>query len=184
MFNKIFVFVVSVASTLALNGIFTPIARGTTPDIVGQWELVTPALPYFPVHVNLLPTGKLMIWPGDLGISGNDPRTWDPSNNTLTNLSKPGYDLFCVGHVSLADGSLFLAGGHISNFVGLPKASKYDFLTDTWTLLPNMNAGRWYPTTAILANGDVLTISGDIDTTLGGNPLPQVLRCQREHGEI
>lgn len=94
MFNKIFVFVVSVASTLALNGIFTPIARGTTPDIVGQWELVTPALPYFPVHVNLLPTGKLMIWPGDLGISGNDPRTWDPSNNTLTNLSKPGYDLF------------------------------------------------------------------------------------------
>ncbi|HQU98853.1 MAG TPA: Ig-like domain-containing protein [Nitrosomonas sp.] len=179
MFNKIFAFVVSVVSTLALNGIFIPIARGTPPDIVGQWELVTPALPYFPVHVNLLPTGKVIIWPGDVGISGNDPRAWDPSDNSVTNLSKPGYDLFCVGHVSLADGSLFLAGGHISNFVGLPKASKYDFLTDTWTTLPNMNAGRWYPTTAILANGDVLTISGDIDTTLGGNPLPQVFEVSK-----
>ena len=38
-----------------------------------------------------------MIWPGDSGISGDDPRTWDPSDNSLTNLAKPGYDLFCVG---------------------------------------------------------------------------------------
>ncbi len=145
-------------------------------NVIGQWELITPSLPYFPVHANLLPNGKVMIWPGDAGISGNDPRSWDPADNSVTTLAKPGYDLFCVGHVSLADGSLFLAGGHISNFVGLPNASKYDYLTDTWTTLPNMNAGRWYPTTTVLGNGDVLTISGDIDTTIGVNPLPQVLQ--------
>lgn len=152
------------------------IARATTPDVVGEWTLITPSLPYFPVHANLLPNGKVILWPGDNGISGNDPRAWDPTDNSLTNLAKPGYDLFCVGHVSLADGSIFLAGGHVSNFVGLPNATKYNYLTDTWTTLPNMNAGRWYPTTTALGNGDVLTISGDIDTTIGVNPLPQVFQ--------
>jgi hypothetical protein len=91
-------------------------------------------------------------------------------------LSKPGFDLFCIGHTFLADGSLFVSGGHISNFVGLSRAAKYNYLTDTWTSLPDMNAGRWYPTTTILANGDVLTISGDIDTIVGVNPLPQVMQ--------
>ena len=78
----------------------------------------------------------------------------------------------------MADGSLFLVGGHISNFVGLSRASTYNYVTDTWTSLPDMNAGRWYPTTTALANGDVLTISGDIDTTVGINPLPQVLQAR------
>ena len=33
-----------------------------------------------------------------------------------------------------------------------------------------MNAGRWYPTTTTLPNGDVLVLSGDIDTTTGRQP--------------
>ena len=37
-----------------------------------------------------------------------------------------------------------------------------------------MNAGRWYPTTTTLADGSVLVVSGDIDTTVGVNRLPQV----------
>src|SRR3989442_7699068 len=37
-----------------------------------------------------------------------------------------------------------------------------------------MNAGRWYPTNKTLANGAVLVVSGDIDTTQGVNRLPQV----------
>ena len=172
MLNRILKTGFLIIATLVAGG-FATITQATS-DTLGEWNLITPSLPYFPVHANLLPNGKVMIWPGDSGISGDDPRTWDPSDNSLTNLAKPGYDLFCVGHVSLADGSLFLAGGHISNFVGLPNASKYDYLTDTWTMLPNMNAGRWYPTTTVLANGDVLTISGDIDTTIGVNTLPQV----------
>ena len=48
-------------------------------DQVGQWATLT-TLPFFPVHVHLLPTGKVMIWPGDGGISGNDPRRWDPAD--------------------------------------------------------------------------------------------------------
>ena len=93
-----------------------------------------------------------MIWPGDQGISGNDPRTWDPATETITNaypqpgsLALPGYDLFCTGHSFLADGRLFVAGGHITNPVGLPNASIYDPFQNVWTRLPDMIAGRWYP---------------------------------------
>ena len=39
-----------------------------------------------------------------------------------------------------------------------------------------MNAGRWYPTTTVLANGDVLVVSGYIDPTIGVNTLPQVFQ--------
>ena len=39
-----------------------------------------------------------------------------------------------------------------------------------------MNDGRWYPTTTVLANGDVLVVSGHIDLTVGVNMLPQVFQ--------
>ena len=58
-------------------------------DQVGQWTTLT-TLPFFPVHVHLLPTGKVMIWPGDGGISGNDPRLWNPANQNLTTLAQAG----------------------------------------------------------------------------------------------
>ena len=44
--------------------------------------------------------------------------------------------------------------------------------------LPDMNAGRWYPTVTVLANGDVLVVSGDIDTSTGVNTLPQVFQVR------
>ena len=143
------------------------------PSAVGQWASVPP-LPFFPVHVSLLPTRKVMVWPGDQGISGNDPRLWDPDTATVTPLTPPGYDVFCSGHSFLADGRLFVAGGHIQNNVGLPNASAYDPISNTWTAFPPMNAGRWYPTTTTLANGDALVVSGSIDNTVGVNRLPQV----------
>ena len=42
--------------------------------------------------------------------------------------------------------------------------------------MPDMNAGRWYPTNTTLPNGDVLVVSGSIDNTLGENRLPQVFQ--------
>ena len=57
---------------------------------------------------------------------------------------------------------------------GCRLAAIYDAFANSWTRLPNMNAGRWYPTATTLPNGDVLVLSGDIDTTVGRNNLPQV----------
>ena len=146
-------------------------------NVMGKWSPVN-SLPFFPVHSHALPTGKVMIWPGDGGISGNDPRSWDPANENaaVTPLARPGFDTFCTGHSFLADGRLFVAGGHIQNGVGLKNASIYNPFADTWTPLPDMNAGRWYPTVTVLANGDALVVSGSIDGTLGNNTLPQVFQ--------
>ncbi len=66
------------------------VAQGD-PSMVGRWSSV-PDLPFFPVHVHVLPTGKVMIWPGDIsgqppGVSGNDPRQWDPATATTTSVN-------------------------------------------------------------------------------------------------
>ena len=72
-----------------------------------------------------------MAWPGDAGISGNNPWQWDPATGSMTQLALPGYDQFRSGHSFLADGRLFVAGGHIQNNVGLPSASAYNPFTNT-----------------------------------------------------
>ena len=69
---------------------------------------------------------------------------------------------------------MLIAGGHIADFVGLAKTSIYNPATNSWTAVPDMNAGRWYPTLTTLPNGDVLVVSGQIDISVGVNPLPQV----------
>ena len=61
-----------------------------------------------------------------------------------------------------------------SNYVGIPNAYIYNPFTNNWTRLPDMNNGRWYPTNTTLPNGDVLVVSGWIDTTQGVNVEPQV----------
>jgi hypothetical protein len=58
--------------------------------------------------------------------------------------------------------------------VGLPNAYTFNPLNNIWTRLPDMNNGRWYPTATTLPNGDVLVISGWINTTVGVNVEPQV----------
>jgi len=131
-------------------------------------------LAVFPVHMHALPNGKLIIWPGDGGVSGNDPRLFDPISGSVTPLATPGYDVFCSGHSLLPDGRLFVAGGHISNNVGLPSSTIYDPTSNAWIRQQDMNLGRWYPTDQVLSNGDVLVVSGDVDVSTGNNPLPQV----------
>ena len=145
------------------------------PSTVGRWTTL-PALPHFPINLILLPSGKVMMYPGDEGISGDNALLWDPATSSTLAMAHAGYDLFCSGHAHLADGRVLVAGGHIQNFVGLPRASIYDSIADRWTAVPDMNAGRWYPTVTTLPNGDVLIISGDIDTSVGVNPLPQVFQ--------
>jgi len=146
-------------------------------DQTGQWDTLD-TLPFFPIHDHLLPDGKVMIWPSGAGTSGSDARLWDPANQSLTPLAKPAHDIFCSGHAYLADGRLFVAGGHIQNGVGLPRATFYDPFTNAWTGAPDMNAGRWYPTVTTLANGDALVVSGKIDNTVGVNTLPQVYQAE------
>ena len=130
----------------------------------------------------MLPTGQVLIYSGDPsgippGVPGTTQLLWSPSSGTTTSIPGSGYDVFCSGHSFLADGRLFIAGGHTENFVGLRNASTYDPFANTWTRLPDMNAGRWYPTSTTLANGNALVVSGSIDNTVGVNRLPQVFQA-------
>src|SRR5213078_3953724 len=104
---------------------------------------------------------------------GDNPTIWDPSTNTNAAITRVGANIFCSGHAFLSDGRLLVAGGHLSSFIGLPNAYIFNASDNTWTRLPDMNNGRWYPTNTTLPNGDILAISGTINSELW-NVEPQV----------
>ncbi|MCI0572791.1 MAG: hypothetical protein L0Y66_18730, partial [Myxococcaceae bacterium] len=138
---------------------------------VGQWTEPF-GWPDNATHAALLPTGKLLTW------NETNPlefHLWSPDTGLVTVAAFIGYNAFCSGHALLADGRLLVSGGHIDTNMGLPYASIYDPAKNTWTRLPDMNAGRWYPTNTALPNGEMLVIAGTItQRRTGENQLPQV----------
>lgn len=146
----------------------------TAPDpraAAGEWSAVQ-AWPYTAIHMHLLPTGKVLFYSSY--DDADNPQLWDPATASIVAANKAGYNIFCTGHAFLPDGRLFVSGGHVEDFVGLPNAYIYNPFTDSWSRQPDMNSGRWYPTTTMLANGDMLVVSGQADLSSGMNPLPQV----------
>jgi galactose oxidase len=137
----------------------------------GRWDPVL-ALPDAAIHAHVLPTGKVLLWGrrkdpnGGMHQKGCAPYVWDPATNTATPTPEPHradgapVNLFCSGHTFLADGRLLVAGGHITDGDGLDQACLYDAAADTWTALPVLRSGRWYPSAVTLADGRVLVISG------------------------
>ncbi len=146
-------------------------AAAAQTNVTGQWSKLQ-NLPEYPVHSVLLPNGKVLMWGRN-----KVERIWDPVTQAVTLLPHAGFDLFCAGHAVLADGRVLIAGGHVADFVGLPNATIFNPATNSWTPVPNMNAGRWYPTVTALPNGDALVVSGQMDTSTGANPLPQVYQA-------
>lgn len=141
-------------------------AQVADPSDVGEWSSYV-LWPANATHAVLLPTGDLFFW------QGIGSYLWNPATEAVTATPLAGYHLFCAGHSLTGDGRVLVTGGHLSAFKGLKKASYYDPFSNSWTALPNMNLGRWYPTNTILPNGDVLVTSGY--TASGAlNRLPQV----------
>jgi hypothetical protein len=135
----------------------------------GAWSAPF-AWPVVGIHASVLPNGKVLTF----GRAGHNPALWDPATPTAFGSTTRPADFFCSGHVLLPDGRLFVAGGHAGadNF-GIKTTYYYDFATNTWTRGNDMQNGRWYPTTTVLPNGEVLTISGG-DTAGVMNTLPEV----------
>jgi hypothetical protein len=137
------------------------------------------------VHAALLPTGRVLVFDRLANL-----RVWDPATGASRTPAPPaGHpNLFCSGHAFLPDGSLLVAGGHadhggvvgsnVHDFFGLETAFRFVASSERWTVLPDMAAGRWYPTLTTLAGGEVLALSGSIshDPVRGviQNILPEV----------
>ena len=138
----------------------------------GRWDPVF-GLPDVAIHVTVLPTGKVLAWGrrkdphGSMHQQGCAPFVWDPATGTTTSTEEPHradgttpVNLFCSGHTHLADGRLLVAGGHITDGDGLDQACVYDATDGSWTALPPLRSGRWYPSAITLADGRALVISG------------------------
>jgi hypothetical protein len=143
---------------------------------LGRW--VKPfAWPFVAIHMIQLPDGRVLSWareapdaPPGGGVA--PAAVWDPATSSFTDVTYTSADLFCTGHSFLPDGRILVAGGHIVDGVGIRNTTIFDAATDTWTASGLMNAGRWYPMTTTLANGEVLVVSGSNDA--GNDDLPQV----------
>jgi hypothetical protein len=134
----------------------------------GRWSAVlnTPVVPVFQA---VLPNGKVLMWDsvGDQSVDSYPTHTftraavWDPSTNTSKQVNVAGYNIFCAGYVQLADGRVLVAGGNKSPAQdGIVQTHIFDWRTETWTRGPDMNAARWYPSVAALANGEALIVAG------------------------
>ena len=105
----------------------------------------------------------------------------DPATDLVINASRINDNIFCAGHSLLSSGEVLVTGGTIDIPQGIKAASSYNPLTNTWTRLPDMNAGRFYPTNATLANGDVVVISGNKEDA-SRNLIPQVWQVGADLG--
>jgi hypothetical protein len=123
----------------------------------GQWTAPFP-WPIVAVHMIMLPDGRVLT----IGRNGK-PTVWNPTSGAFTTVAAPAW-LFCAGHTLLADGRVFVAGGHITNDHGLPNTTLFTPSNNTWQSSALMAKGRWYPTTTTLANGDVLILAGRDET--------------------
>lgn len=154
---------------------------------IGHWSDIHDGPGIVGVHLHLLPTGQVMFFNrhGQMSL-------WSPSTDTFSTpaLPEPMYDLFCSGHNFLADGRLFVTGGHEAHDGnanadgdGVDFASVYDPFANQWTRVDDMlSGGRWYPTNTMLANGDVAVLSGSTMQVAGvylENKLPQVYDVHR-----
>lgn len=163
------------AGTSSPINIATLSAQATT----GQWDAPV-AWDIVPLHVHLLPTGKVLAW-GKFEINGSmgEPRLWDPTSGASpagAPMVMADTMLFCSGHSFMADGKLLVSGGHKTDDHGLDVTNIFDPVTETWeTGLPKMAKGRWYPTVTELPDGRLVTVAGR-DTTGSGQvvQIPEV----------
>lgn len=146
------------------------------------------------VHTIVLPNGKVLMINGSSFRStlieedgkykfkeGVDPKNYNAINNTgvldpetgkFERIASPPAlqngttnDLFCLGHVQLADGNVLFIGGTGryypgGAFTGTKQINLYKWQTGEWKAIGETKDGRWYPSLIPLASGKVVIFSG------------------------
>jgi hypothetical protein len=169
------------------------------PSAIGQWSApYTPPGSVIAIHAVMMHTGKVLMWtmhqvPGDG--SGYEEQAIAAVYDPVTKISKrvdPPLDMniFCGAATILQDGRVLVVGGldpyNGYSGEGIPVVLTFDPVTLTWTVLPPMRHGRWYPSVITLADGSALVVGGhaegvrnapnnDLEHILADGSAPQVV---------
>ena len=132
----------------------------TNPAIGGRWgELIYWG--HVAIHMANLPDGRILSWSGaePNKFDGKQKRlfsaVWDPATGAREEFTIEGHNAFCSGQAILPDGRVLANGG-----VATQGTSIFNWKNDTWSQEYSMNGLRYYPTSVLLADGDVYTAMG------------------------
>jgi archaellum component FlaF (FlaF/FlaG flagellin family) len=142
--------------------------------------------PLIPLHVALLPDGRVMSFGTDE--QGNQTAQfvydiWDPTigtsatnaHNVLPNTTPT--DIFCSAQTLLDNGKLLITGGDVTvsgqrNYSS-PDINIFNPSTNTLTAAGQMAYARWYPSITTLPNSDKLVLGGTVTPNVG-EPTPEL----------
>ncbi len=130
---------------------------------LGEWGSIINWTPHIPVTAATLPDGRLLTFSSNqrttfpVGAEFTYAAVWNPKTGAFTEINNNRHDMFCGGTAMLPDGRVLINGGR--NTVRL--SSIFDWRTNQWSAIPNMNDPRWYNTSVALTDGSVFTVTGD-----------------------
>jgi hypothetical protein len=116
--------------------------------------------PIVAINMVVTRTGEVMSWDGPPSNGGTSAQLWNPGTGAFTPIPNNVTNMFCNAASVLADGRVLAVGGHADYGVGIRNTDIFDPITKTWSFMAPMHYGRWYPTTTVLSDGRVFTISG------------------------
>ena len=131
--------------------------------------------PINPIHVALLPDGRLLNYGTDT--AGNQGAglvydVWDPALGTgadahLTLPNTTATDIFCSAQTVLKTGEVLITGGDRTVdgklYYSENRTTLFSPAADAVRTGPTMAYPRWYPTVVTLASGNVLVLGGRQD---------------------
>jgi hypothetical protein len=142
------------------DGVFTT-SSGSAAATMGQWSSAL-NWPLVAVHSALLPTGDVVMWDAWELSPNVAAKLWNPTSQTFTGVTNRFSSIFCSGHVMLADGRHFVAGGFVRDGYGIKDANIFDPATSSWSKVADMAYDRWYPTVVTLADGRTIALGGQL----------------------
>jgi hypothetical protein len=146
-------------------------AGGVTANVTGAFGAAV-AWPIIPIHVVLLPDGRMMSYGTDQsGAQGAQLiyEVWDPTLGTANNAhvvlpNTTASDLFCSSQSVMLSGAVLISGGDLTvngqrNFAR-NNTDVFSPLTNTLTANTPMHYARWYDALVSLPDGHLVVFGG------------------------
>ena len=136
--------------------------------------------PVIPIHVALTADGRVLGYGSDITgkQTGNfQYAVWDPASDIYSTLANgTGTDIFCSSQLLLPAGDqVFIAGGDnwtgtgTNQHTGNNNSNLFNATANSLTRTANMQRARWYSSSTMLLNGEILIQGG-----AGGQDRPEI----------